>query len=182
VQPHRILLAASLSLLLGCSDSTGTSGLSGTLEFSYSGFASGSFSATGAIPLSSQTSAEWAVGGRDDTNGFIVAEALVPRSGGTYDIVTVIIYRTATGSSGIDVNCNVDCADVLFEVSVNASGTAQQTCALEAGTVALTSVSDSRAQGTFSGTGTCFTPAGGQSGISITGGTFNVALVAGLAP
>lgn len=183
MRSRHILRAAGFAVLVGCSDSTGTSGLSGTLTFSYSGDLSGSFSATGSIPLSGENTAPWAVGGRDDTDGAVVALASQPQSGGTYNYVIVVVPRTTVGNANIDVNCSpsATCAAVLFDIGVNDNtGTSQQTCFLDAGTVAITSISGSRAQGTFSGTGTCVSSTNVQTVINITGGAFNVALLTGV--
>ncbi len=179
------LLAASLVGLVGCSDSsTGSSGLSGTLSFSYSGDLSGSFSATGSLPLSGQNTVAWAVGGRDAAEEWVAAQASQPQSGGTYNYVIVIIPRITVGTSNIDANCSAaTCAAVLFELGVNdGAGTSQQTCFLDAGTVAITSISGRRAQGTFSGTGTCISSVNANSNVNITGGTFDVALLTGVVP
>jgi hypothetical protein len=56
----------------------------------------------------------------------------------------------------------------------------QQQCALTSGSVVISSISASRAAGTFSGSGTCLSSVGTPSNFSITGGTFDVALVAAL--
>ncbi|HWL39979.1 MAG TPA: hypothetical protein VNO75_07055 [Gemmatimonadaceae bacterium] len=52
-------------------------------------------------------------------------------------------------------------------------------CGLTSGTIVLTEVGSGRAQGTFSGNGSCITGTGGaSSAFSVSNGAFDVALVA----
>jgi hypothetical protein len=176
------LLAASLALLIGCSsDAVSPSALSGTLAFSYSGGSSGTFSATGA--LSAGTSATgYAVGGRDQTNTGTVVLASFPRTATTSDIVSLFIPRLTSGSSTVDVACvTTTCAglSVTFGSANAGGGSFVQLCFLTTGTLTITTISSSRATGTFSGTGDCFsqTALGTTSAFTVTGGTFDVAIV-----
>lgn len=186
---HRRYLVAAASLVLAAcgDDPTGTNAaVSGSVSFSYTGGGGGSYSASGAISsvASQQTihTTTWATGFRDNPTTSINVAANVPQSGSLANYFFITVGRQTVGSSTIDVNCSTDnpaCTDVVLVVGSNQAGTSFQFfCQLESGTVTITSISNDNVQGTFSGSGTCFTPAAVESAFTVTSGSFNVPLVA----
>jgi hypothetical protein len=178
---HRryFLLAGALALVASCGDSgTGSNNLSGSVSFTYSGAISGSFSASGALPVvTSQETQQWAVGARDDSQGEVIVEALKPRTSTSHDVVILFITRTTVGSSLVDCGQNV-CADLFFDFDVNnSSEDVQQSCFLASGTLNIATITSSRVTGTFSGTGSCFALGGGAASFTVSSGAFDVALV-----
>jgi hypothetical protein len=181
VKHTRALLAAVLAVLASCGDSSGPNN-SGTLSFSYSGATSGSFNAAGRIPLGGQSeTVEWAAGFRSDADGAIGVFASVPRDNSNHDFVVLQIGRLTIGSQTIESDCTADdCALVLVDLDAdNDTGEAAFSCGLTDGTITLTSVTSTRAVGTFNGTGECFTTTGTGS-FTITNGSFDVALISNL--
>lgn len=179
------LILASIPLLVSCSSDKGTGpgDLEGLLEFLFSGMTSGSFSAQGSLTSTTNpsTTASWAAGYRDEQEGALVVEAVKPQSGGTYDLVAITIPRLTTGSSTIDINCTTSCAAVIVLFRQNDSTQDFQfLCGLESGTLTISSISSTRAAGTFSGSGTCFDASFTQGSFSVTGGTFDVVLVSSI--
>jgi hypothetical protein len=178
---HRryFLLAGALALVASCGDSgTGSNNLSGSLSFTYSGAISGSFSASGTLPVvTSLDTQQWAVGLRDDSQGEVIVEASKPRTSTSHDVVVLFITRTTVGSSSVDCGQNT-CADLFFDFDAdNSTGDAQQSCFLTSGTLAISTITTSRVTGTFSGTGACFDVGGGSASFTVNSGTFDVALV-----
>ena len=184
MQPQRLILAASLLLLAGCkSDSTNPAVLTGSLDFTYSGGISGTFTVSGQFPTSttSQETTPWAAG--EVVSGTTSVVAAMPRNATSHDFFLMDLPRTTVGSSTVVSGCTVNCADV-FIVFGNANGTGSgflQSCFLLTGTLSITEISATRVKGTFSGTGSCVGPTGTTTTFTITGGTFDVALVPGVA-
>jgi hypothetical protein len=187
VQHSRFLFVAGVSLLAACSDSGGPSGQSGSLAFTYSGGVSGSYSATGNVPANQAqfNTSTWAVGSRDEPNQSLLIESVATRAGARYDLVFLQIDRLVTGSSAVDLNCDPDIVDactglvVFFGVST-LDDNAQFLCGLETGQVTITSITDTRAQGTFSGSGFCTDENFVESAFTLSGGTFDVPLITNL--
>jgi hypothetical protein len=185
MRSKNLRLAASLAVLVGCSSDAASPAavnpLSGTLAFSYSGGISGTFSASGAISAGTSLTGTYAVGARDQTNTGTLVVASLPRSTTTSDIVAMQIPMLTSGSSTVDVNCVATvCAYfvVLFGNADSGAGTYVQACTLTTGTLAIATISSSRATGTFSGTGECLSPTFAVSAFTVTGGTFDVAIIA----
>lgn len=177
--PSKKLLVAALAMLAGCSPAIGPDlpEEAGMLAFSYSGGVTGMFSASGVFSTD-VGAANYAVGGRA-SNGTVIVASL-PRTATTSDLVDMMIPRLTSGSSLVDVAClTADCARlVLLLGSPNADdGDAAQVCRLTMGTLTITTISDSRATGTFSGTGQCTSSTLATTEFAVTGGTFDVALV-----
>lgn len=184
----RILLSlAALSFVAACGDSTdpddGALSASGSMSFSYSGAGNGSYAATGSVPAntSAQTTTDWATGYRDVSDNSFTVISIRPGSGGLFDQVLMYIPRLTPGSVTVSSSCNPDttnCAELIFLVGTNASGSQFQfLCGLETGTLTISTMNSTRSTGTFSGTGSCFSGAGAQSGFSVTNGSFDVAFV-----
>jgi hypothetical protein len=99
------------------------------------------------------------------------------------DFAIVTIPRLTVGRVDIVGTCPGEtCAAVSLALEVSTSAAVSQarySCALDAGTIRITSISGTRAQGTFEGTGRCI----GRPGtadldqFSITGGTFDVNVI-----
>ena len=178
----RLVVAASLALLAGCSSdkTTGTGQLSGTLSFTYSGATSGTFNASGAFNPGTFETVQWAAGSRDDANDFMYVGAAVPRTSTSHDFFAVEIEGDAVGSYSAATNCSTNCAfvDIAFGANNSGSGLPLFLCFLEAGTVTITEITATRVRGTFSGTGSCLPPMGSAVAFTVTGGTFDVALIA----
>lgn len=168
------LLAASLLVLAGCGDdTTGSSGEdAGELSFTYSGDVSGSFAASsrsvdpGIRPPAPGT--ELAIGTRSpDANGGVQVVGIDPagtgRQGTTGDVVALSI-PVSSGSATFRVSptcLDEDCPFVLValdtEISANVSRVPTGTFwFMEEGTIRVTSASDERVRGTFSGTAISF--------------------------
>jgi hypothetical protein len=183
VQHSRFLLVAGVSLLAACGDS-GPSGRSGSLAFIYSGGVSGSYSASGNAPTNEAqvTTSTWAAGVEDQPNQSLAVQSVATRAGGRYDLVLLAIDRLVVGSSTVNPNCDPDIDDactgfvVFFGVS-QATSEAQFLCGLQTGQVTITSITDTRAQGTFSGSGFCLDENFVESAFTVSGGTFDVALI-----
>jgi hypothetical protein len=101
----------------------------------------------------------------------------------TADFAWVTIPRLTVGSAPIEGTCPGEtCASVTLalEVATNLSvDQAKYSCHLDSGTIRITSISDGRAKGTFSGSGSCLGEPGTEDleGFSITGGTFDVKVI-----
>lgn len=188
---HRSLgVLAILAFGASCSDgpSEPTLNAAGTMAFSYNGgtlVTAGSYSANGGLPTSQTTQAtqQWAAGFRDtENNNNIGVVASVPRANNRFDMAMLVFDRSTSGSSTIDVNCPTDnCAAliVMYNISESSTATGEVMCGLETGTMTLTTVSATRATGSFSGTGSCislddFTT---ESTFTVTNGTFDVPLI-----
>jgi hypothetical protein len=180
----RGLIALALLASLSCSDSSGPNIL-GTVSFTYTGGGGGTFTASGNAPsfsVAPPTGTSWAVGYVEAGEMFVAAGK--PRSGARIDLALLRIGRTTAGSEPIDVNCDVDgstpCTGMMFALNFDGNGdTGDFFCVLTGGTIVVSSVSSSRARGTFSGTGECVAGTGGAiSAFSATNGTFDVAMVA----
>lgn len=173
------LLVGGLIILAACDSSSGTV-VTPFLTFTYSGATSGTFNAAG-TPPSDESNKPWAVGVRDATDNTIGVLAVMPSSAGGSHLAG-LTFPDATGTVNFDIDCapGPTCASfgIIFEITSGAS-TATLYCALEAGAVTVTTASEKRATGTFSGTGTCDNGTGtGQGNITITAGSFDVTLVA----
>lgn len=178
------LLATALLAALSCSDSTEPN-VFGSLSFTYTGGGGGSFAVSGNAPALTgppPTATSWAFGYVE--NGEVFLGASKPRSGQQVDLVVVRIQRTTAGSEPIDAACDEDgsvaCSTMVLMLNFNGNGdTGDFFCGLTSGSIVITEISSSRAKGTFSGSGNCVTGTGGApAAFTVTGGTFDVAMVA----
>ena len=178
---YRSLLAV-LVLAAGCGEGPTTIvGFNGALAFSYSGASTGSFNASGAIPTTSaeQRTTPWAAGYVEPGNQTSVAAA-TPRDASTHDFVDLYINRNTVGSSTVNSSCSSSCSGLSFIIGAANTGASSATsCFLTDGSIAITEKSDTRVKGTFSGTGTCVSSAGGSGSFTATGGTFDVPFITG---
>lgn len=188
---RRVPIIATLSLLVACGDKSPTdvnAGIvSGTVSFTYTGAAGGSFSATGGIASIATAAAHattWATGWNDNSLGTTNIVANVPRAGGLADFAVIIINSLTTGPNTIDAMCSSDtpsCNMVILAMGATSAGSMPSTeCLLESGTITVSAISSTNATGSFSGVGFCFSLSNPSvtSDFVVTNGSFNVPLQA----
>jgi hypothetical protein len=131
------------------------------------------------VPQLTQT---YALGQRVAGEGVLRVMSNVARPGQRADFSWVIIPRLTVGSVTIDGTCPGEtCAAVSLAIDVSAVGVSQArySCALDSGTIRIFSISDGRAVGEFSGTGSCIGAPGTEDldEFIISGGTFDVKVI-----
>lgn len=173
MKTFRVFVAGVLAVATACSDISGPGALSGNLSFSHSGATSGTFSASGSVLAADPQAVDWAAGVRDDQSQSIAIAAHIPRANNTSDEVAIEFPQLTTGT----VNIANNGAHVAMAFGQPQSGTPTWSCALTSGSVVLTSLSSTRASGSFSGTGTCTGSTGGPTAFTVTEGSFDVPLV-----
>lgn len=185
----RILPLAALALVASCGGDGGptvNSNLSGSMSFSYTGGGGGNFNVSGAAPaLSANIGAQsWAAGYRDVAANYTGAYGVRARSGGRYDMMIVGIARTTVGSSSVSPTCDPELGEECsgFFFILNASEADQNydfICFAETGSMAISSLNsdNTRATGTFTGSGSCINSTGAVSAFTATNGTFDVRLL-----
>lgn len=186
----RIAIIAALSLLAACGSDSATNvvdgAISGNLAFNYTGGGGGTFSATGGITsaalASSPFTTTWAAGAKEASDNSTTILANLPRTSTTSDLTVIIVKAQTTGTFNIDLNCvetpTSTCSDVSFFVAQSGGGqTFTSGCSLTSGSITVTTLSSTKAVGSFSGSGICFTQAGATSAWVVTNGTFNVPLL-----
>lgn len=185
---RRFAVVTALGLLAGCggNETTGPGGIvTGSFSFSFAGGISGTYTASGSFPTGSSQlpTTQWAAGEVSSADGGTWVAAAVPVNSTTYNYALLFAPRTTAGSSTIDANCTSACAFMEFLFNANISTFLPvQGCSLTSGTIAFTTLSSTRAVGTFSGAGECVATAGGTvTAFTVTGGTFDVPLVTGVA-
>jgi len=176
------LAAASLALA-ACGDGTGSSVEPGSLSFTYTGARSGSYSATGIIRRTSDTTfakQPFAVGAKGSLQGtsFVSVLSYRPVTAETGDMV-LFDLANVTGPTTLSLSSSCDADDcpfaaIVFDTDPNASEDESDFYVFESGTLNVTSVSGNHLRGTFSGTATEFF---GDATITVTNGTFDVPLV-----
>jgi hypothetical protein len=174
VKPSRLFLGALLTVATACGDSTGPTGFNGSLSFSHSGATSGTFNASGSAFVGDPFGATWAAAVRDDANQSIAIAANLVRSSTTSDNVAIEFPQVSTGSVAI-----ANGSQVAIVFGRTQSGAAAWSCDLTSGTVVVTSLSSTRARGSFSGTGSCLAATGGPVAFTVTNGSFDVPAVSG---
>lgn len=187
MRTRHVLSLVSLLALAACGGDdgpTGSTSLSGSLSFAYTGAGGGNFSVSGAAPALSANigAASWAAGTRDDAANEVSVAGVRARGSNRYDLMVLGIRRVTVGSVTVDANCDPDSGQSCsgFAFVLNASEADQNfdfVCVATTGSLAISSISSTRAEGTFTGSGSCFSAAGTQSNFTVTNGTFNVALL-----
>jgi hypothetical protein len=174
------VISLAIAALVACSDSTAPNPLLGQLLFAYSGGIAGNFNASFA-PLSAGQNefVSYVAGQHDASDGMVYALASVSTGTNERNFAIVAISRTTPGDATINANCTGQfCAGFLAIFGQNSSsGNFTQLCELTAGTVTITSLTATRVKGTFSGTGNCSGPTGTITSFTVTGGSFDAALV-----
>lgn len=178
---------ALLVLAASCSDSPSTPivGFNGALSFTYTGGGGGTHTADGdftAITSSNLYTTDWAYGVRSEVDVVLGIVSNQPRTATSHDMTILAVNRLTTGSSSISADCDPDvdagCTGVVFfRGQSNTFTTYEHYCILTTGTVNIASISNSRATGTFSGSGFCFDVDSNDEPFVVTNGTFNVALL-----
>lgn len=132
----------------------------------------------------------WAFGFLNPSDRNTVIEAHIARADGLSDQALIVLDRQRPGSSAVGERLSIyeNCApffgisctrvEALFSTTSDPfNDDAAVACYLAEGTVTLTSLTETRAVGTFSGTGFCVTSAGGYPW-AVQSGTFDVGMVA----
>mgnify|MGYP003580820456 CR=1 FL=1 len=184
---HRVLsLVAVLAALTGCSDSTSpVVGFNGAGSFTYTGAGGGTHSASGdftAVTAANLYAEDWAYGVRSDAEVVTGVFSNQPRTTTTHDMMVIGINRVTAGSSSISAECEPEVDEactgfVFYRGQSNAFGTFEHVCILTSGSVNITSISNSRMVGTFSGSGFCFDNEQNEDSFTVTNGSFDVALI-----
>ena len=186
-----LLFACGFALAACSDDPTSPRPNAGDLSYSYTGAgatASATFSANGSAPdLAGQSfgTNPWALGFYDVGTSSTIVTAVNPKTSTTWDVSLVQIDRTTVGTSSIDSGCDFDASSctgvVIFfglqgTADVNFDTGFTYMCTLASGTVNVTTATATNIAGTFSGSGSCFTPAGDETPFTIANGTFNVSV------
>ena len=180
----RAFVALSAIALAGCGDSTEPD--ASTLSFSYTGAGAANattFSATGEIPANfavapTPGSSAWAAAGVDPSSNYSAVLAIKPLTSTSWHLFGIGVTRKTVGTSPIDAICDdesTNCTGVFMFLGNPDGDDFQYFCALTSGTVTITTITESRMAGTFSGTGYCeqdFV----ETPLTITNGQFNVAI------
>lgn len=176
---RRLFLAGAIACTTASCEDGGPLNLNGSIAFSHSGAVSGSFDATGRVPFLDVNSNAWAAGSRDDQNGLVAAVGLVPRASDRFDMVALSIPRLTPGSSTITANCTgQQCAVASVDFSLSDSDADfSHICLLTSGTIAISSISDNRVSGSFSGSGVCTNASNQTQSFTVSGGTFDVPIL-----
>lgn len=171
----------------GCSDSPTPPvvGFNGALSFTYTGGGGGTHSANGDFTTITSTNlytAPWAYGVRSDAEVVVGVVSNQPRTLTTHDLTVIAINRLTPGTASFSATCDPDvetaCTGMVFyRGQSNTFATYEFFCILTSGTVNLSALSATRAQGTFSGSGFCFDSADNSQPFTVTGGTFDVAVL-----
>lgn len=183
---RRFALVASLALIAGCGDeTTGPGGIvTGSFSFNFAGGISGTYTASGSFPTNAaqQATTTWAAGEVVTADGDTYLASAVPASASTHNLVTIFAERITAGSVSISSSCSPNCGDFGFFFGLPNTGSAPpaQTCFLTTGTVTFSTLSTTRAVGTFSGSGDCVSAGGATTAFTVTAGTFDVPLVTGV--
>ncbi len=186
----RIAIIAALALLSACGSdgvtNTINDAISGSLSFNYTGGGGGSYSATGAITSAALATTPyattWAAGFKDSTDNSTTIAANIARTATTSDLAVISVKGQAIGTFSIDVNCVATnastCNDVLLVTGQSASGqTFSNFCSLTAGSITISTLTSTKATGTFSGSGTCGSAVGASTPWVVTNGSFSVPLL-----
>lgn len=186
----RVLFAAAFALVASCSDSEPDGfGASGTVTFSLSGVPGGPWNVSGRPPVSQSQAftTNWSAGLRDDSDGAITVVSVRAQSGGLADNLFMTIPRLTAGSEEIDLNACDSTTEVCAEFGFllgwdpDTFDEFDYSCELTAGTLTISSISSTRASGSFSGIGTCTDANLDDFDISVNSGTFDVG-IAGSSP
>jgi hypothetical protein len=173
------LLAAALLPLAACGDSTGPGRSSGSTDFTYSGALAGSFHANGSPTLNFETGS-FAFGQRTTLEGDDALLVLAQQDGAG-DLVDNLLFSISDPAVGT-VTCDggeETCPfDAFFVLGANGRDPEQDADALlfsTGGTVSVTSLSSTRARGTFQITVSDLFGDGPE--VHATSGTFDVPLM-----
>lgn len=169
---RRLLLGLSALSALACgSDSTNPPPLSGSLSFNFVvGTSARSFAANGVPSTTWPATTSWAGADAHPTENAFSIDAVMPRSPGVVDEINIYVARNTVGSATIGESG-------VSEISVTLTGADVVACLITSGTIEITSVSNTRVAGTFSGAGTCEAVGETPTEFSISNGVFDVAIL-----
>jgi hypothetical protein len=176
------LLAAATLALAACGDGTGSGVEPGSLSFTYTGARSGSYSATGTIRRTSDTTfarQPFAVAAKASFQGasFVSLLSYQPVTDQTGHLVLFDLAGVTGPATFSLAPCDTpDCpfAAIAFDTDPNAGEDDSDLYVFDSGTLAVTSVSGGHLRGTFNGTATLLL---GDATITVANGTFDVPLV-----
>jgi hypothetical protein len=154
------------------------------MSFTYTGAGGGTFTASGGAPAVAANigNASWSAGFRDDVETQLGALGVRARGGGRYDMMVIGISRLTVGSASVEADCDPSlgdaCSGFAFLVDISeADDQFQFICAATTGSLSITSISSSRAEGTFTGSGSCVNDTFQLSSFTVVNGTFDVPLL-----
>ncbi|HEX8394270.1 MAG TPA: hypothetical protein VF665_18140 [Longimicrobium sp.] len=182
IRSAALMLAGALSLG-ACADASTLpqqEDPAGRLSFSYSSDNSpmtGTFSVEGVHPGPGADGTGTAAA-KDGNGAYIFAQR---QTGQIVDGASVVVPNLTLGDKGVSASCETGCAVITVTLTHTATGAAprQYACTITQGTVGVASISDTRIKGSFSGTGSCYSPADpNRPAIAITNGTFEAPFVA----
>ena len=186
----RALLALCAITAAGCGDSTEPD--PSTVSFTYTGAGAANatnFSVTGTIPANIGTSSTfgtspWAAGYVDAAINSTGVIGVVPKAANLVDLIGVVTARTTPGTSPVEATCDIEdsCTGVFFWLGFHPDGDQfdNYMCNLTTGSVTISTISEARISGSFSGSGSCVSPSFVETPFTITNGTFSVAVSAQL--
>lgn len=150
------------------------------VSFTYSGPVSGSYHTRGTLQQQSDFLKQNGATGALES-GELEVQALLQRGASSVDILTFSVPRTTAGVETITESCppGSGCARLLLGLGQPHAdgGQALQSCSLTQGSIRVTAISDGRATGEFSGTGSCISDRGEVTdGFAVSAGSFNVPL------
>ena len=184
---RRLLPVVSVVILAACGDDdpSGPGNLSGSMSFTFTGAGGGTFTASGSAPAVAANvgNASFSAGFRDEGATQLGVMGVRARGSGRYDTLLLGISRLTVGSVSVEADCDPsagdDCSGFAFLVNISeADENFDFLCLATTGSLSITSISGSRAEGTFTGSGTCVNPAFQLSSFTVVSGEFDVALLA----
>jgi hypothetical protein len=178
--------AAAVVGLGACSDSTGAKDRDSTVSFQYSGFSTGSFTASGNATNASQTHPAFAAAIRDTTDDAEPVVAIVGfqalENGRTSFIDLEFVEPSKPGDISLDDTCgtgtsHVGCGLALlafnWDLTVDSAAAGEESYLVTGGTVHVSEISSTRVRGTF----TAQAEDDNAHTITVTGGSFDVPFV-----
>jgi hypothetical protein len=187
----RFLAAFCAVLLAACGDGTGTEPLDpvGTVRFDYRGAITGSYEASGELPIENGALTQPATGASVIRRDSVLAVVAFRQNGGTKgDGFSLLLGAlTKTGSYSIDAlgcqtapgSCRVgvfarDLDVAKLTTSPDTAGLTSNAYVLALGTVNVTRLTDVRVRGTFSGVAVRASDPNPLNPVTITNGEFDV--------
>jgi len=181
-----LLPLVSVFLLTSCGDDdpSGPGNLSGSMSFTYTGAGGGTFNVSGSAPALAANlgNSSFAAGFRDDVETQLAVMGVRARGGGRYDMMVLGISRLTVGSVNVEANCDPSQGDACsgFFLAINVSEADEEfdfLCIATTGTLSISSISSTRAEGTFTGSGQCVNEGIQFSNFTIVNGEYDVALL-----
>jgi hypothetical protein len=184
---RRLLPVVAVLMLAACGDDdpSGPGNVSGSMSFTFTGAGGGTFTASGAAPAVAANvgNASFSAGFRDEGATQVGVMGVRARGAGRYDMMLLGISRLTVGSVSVEADCDPsagdDCSGFAFFVNISeADEEFDFLCVATTGSLSITSISNTRAEGTFTGSGSCVNEAFQLSSFTVVSGEFDVALLA----